>query len=125
MRPPTTRSARGWWSAPASLTSMQSARAAVLRRGVLVPALFVIASLALFVLFGVPYQRDVLAVWLLIGLLCFSLSDVRGWARGVVLEWLPFIAILIAYDALRGSAAHTFGVHYLPQIDVDKALFGG
>jgi hypothetical protein len=91
----------------------------------LVPALFACASLALFVTFGVPYQRDLLAVWLLLGLLCFSLSDVRGWARGVVLEWLPFIAILIAYDALRGSAAHTFGVHYLPQLDVDKALAGG
>jgi PAP2 superfamily len=66
-----------------------------------------------------------LAVWLLLGLLCFSLADIRGWARGVVLEWLPFIAVLIAYDALRGSAAHTFGVHYLPQMDIDKALFGG
>jgi hypothetical protein len=100
-------------------------RSAAMRRTVVVPALFICASLALFVLVGVPYQRDLLAVWLLLGLLCFSLSDVRGWARGVVLEWLPFIAILIAYDALRGSAAHTFGVHYLPQIDVDNALFGG
>jgi membrane-associated phospholipid phosphatase len=26
---------------------------------------------------------------------------------------------------LRGSAAHLFGVHYLPQLDVDKTLFGG
>jgi hypothetical protein len=95
------------------------------RRTVVVPTLFICASVALFMLVGVPYQRDLLAVWLLAGLLCFSLSDVRGWARGVVLEWLPFIAVLIAYDALRGSAAHTFGVHYLPQIDVDKALFGG
>ena len=42
-----------------------------------------------------------------------------------MLEWLPFIAILIAYDSLRGSAAHTFGVHYLPQLQVDKAIFGG
>ncbi len=115
MRRPTTRSARGW----------SSQRISLLRRGVVAPALFACGSLALFVLVGVPYQRDVLAVWLLLGLLCFSLSDVRGWARGVVLEWLPFIAILIAYDSLRGSAAHTFGVHYLPQIDVDKALFGG
>src|SRR5437588_6259306 len=116
---------REWWSAPASLGVVHTAPAAVLRRGVLVPALFICASLALFVLFGVPYQRDLLAAWLLVGLLCFSLSDIRGWARGVVLEWLPFIAILIAYDSLRGTAGHTFGVHYLPQIDVDKALFGG
>jgi hypothetical protein len=77
------------------------------------------------VLIGVPYQRDLLAIWLLLGLLCFSLSDIRAWARGVVLEWLPFIGLLIAYDSLRGSAGHVFGVHYLPQIDVDRWLFGG
>src|SRR5581483_2018176 len=52
-------------------------------------------------------------------------SDLRGYARGVVLEWLPFIALLIAYDSLRGSAGHLFGVHYLPQLQVDQALFGG
>ncbi len=95
------------------------------RRTVLVPCLFAAASLVVFVLFGVPIQRDLLAVWLLLGLLCFSLSDLRGYARGVVLEWLPFIGLLIAYDSLRGSAAHLFGVHYLPQIQADQALFGG
>jgi hypothetical protein len=67
----------------------------------------------------------VLAVWLLLGLLCFSLSDLRGYARGVVLEWLPFIGLLIAYDSLRGSAKGLFGVvHFLPQLQVDQALFG-
>ena len=60
-----------------------------------------------------------------LGLLCFSMSDLRGFGRGVLLEWLPFIAILIAYDSLRGSAAHTFGVHYLPQLQVDRWFFGG
>ncbi len=78
----------------------------------------------LVALLGVPYQRDILAVWVLLGLLCFSLSDLRGYARGVVLEWLPFIAILIAYDSLRGSAGHLFAVHYLPQLQADTALFG-
>ena len=95
------------------------------RRTVVAPAIFIIASLAIFVLLGIPYQRDLLAIWLLVGLLCFSLTDIRGWARGVVLEWLPFIGLLIAYDSLRGTAAHLFGVHYLPQLQVDKALFGG
>ncbi len=97
----------------------------LLRRTVIVPTLFVIASLAVFVLLGVPIDRDLLAVWLLLGLLCFSLSDLRAYARGVVLEWLPFIALLIAYDSLRGGASHLFAVHYLPQIQADQALFGG
>jgi hypothetical protein len=95
------------------------------RRTVIVPAVYVCLSLAVFALFGVPIQRDVLAIWLLLGLLCFSLSDIRGYARGVVLEWLPFIGLLIAYDSLRGSAGHLFAVHYLPQIQADQALFGG
>ena len=47
---------------------------------------------------------DVLAIWLLAGLLCFSLTDLQGYFRGVILDWLPFMAILIAYDSLRGSA---------------------
>ena len=97
----------------------------LLRRNVIGPAVYLAASAVLVVVVGVPYQRDILAVWLLLGLLCFSLSDIRGYASGMVLEWLPFIAILIAYDSLRGSAGHVFGVHYLPQLQVDQALFGG
>src|SRR5438067_10389229 len=124
MRAPTTPSAPGWSSARTSV--LRHTLLAPLRgRNVLVPTAYGLASMAVFVMVGVPYQRDLLAIWLLLGLLCFSLSDVRGWARGVILEWLPFIGLLIAYDSLRGSAGHVFGVHYLPQIDVDRSLFGG
>src|SRR5438270_440184 len=92
---------------------------------VIAPVSYLAATAALIALLGVPYQRDVLAIWLLVGLLCFSVSDLRGYGRGLVLEWLPFIAILIAYDSLRGSAGHLFAVHYLPQLQVDTTLFGG
>jgi PAP2 superfamily len=95
------------------------------RRNVIGPAAYIAATVVLVAVVGVPYQRDILAVWVLLGLLCFSLSDIRSYARGIVLEWLPFIAILIAYDSLRGSAGHLFGVHYLPQLQFDQALFGG
>ncbi len=95
------------------------------QRTVVVPALYVVATVALVAMLGVPYQRDILAVWLVLGLLCFSLSDLRGSVRGLVLEWLPFIAILIAYDSLRGTAGRIFGVHYLPQLQADRWLFGG
>ncbi len=114
MRPPTTRSGRAWFSARDSV-----------RAKILIPAAYGCASLAAFIFLGVPIQRDVLAIWLLLGLLCFSLSDLRGYARGVVLEWLPFIGLLVAYDSLRGSAGHLFAVHFLPQIQADQALFGG
>jgi membrane-associated phospholipid phosphatase len=96
-----------------------------LRRAVILPCLYLAASVALVGVVGIPYQRDILAVWLLLGLLCFSATDLPGYVRGLVLEWLPFVAILIAYDSLRGSAGHLFAVHYLPQLQVDTALFGG
>jgi membrane-associated phospholipid phosphatase len=97
----------------------------LLRTTLIVPAVFVLGSAVLVVVLGIPYQRDLVAAWVLLGLLCFSLSDLRGYARGVLLEWLPFIAILIAYDSLRGTAGRLFGVHYLPQLQFDRALFGG
>src|SRR5947209_11527165 len=92
---------------------------------VIAPVSYLAATAALIALLGVPYQRDVLAIWLLVGLLCFSLSDLRGYARGVVLDWLPFIGILVAYDSLRGTAGRLSAVHYLPQLQVDRWLFGG
>jgi membrane-associated phospholipid phosphatase len=97
----------------------------LLRREIIAPAAFFAGSLAFFAVVGIPYQRDLIAVWLLLGLLCFSLSDLRGYGRSVVLEWLPFLAILIAYDSLRGGAGHLFAPHFLPQLQADNALFGG
>jgi PAP2 superfamily len=95
------------------------------RPTVVAPVLYLLATAALVVLLGVPYQRDILAVWLMLGLLCFSMSDLRGNARRLVLEWLPFIALLIAYDSLRGTAGRLASVHYLPQLQADRWLFGG
>jgi membrane-associated phospholipid phosphatase len=92
---------------------------------ILVPALYVAATVALFAALGIPYQRDILTLWVMLGLLCFSLADLRGSVRGIVIELLPFVAILIAYDSLRGTAGRLFAVHYLPQLDVDRWLFGG
>ena len=39
---------------------------------------------------GLPLSRDRLLMWILLGLLAFSLTNVRGWLRSVVLEWIPF-----------------------------------
>jgi len=46
---------------------------------------------------GLPLTRDWIAAWIVLGLLAFSLGDLRGWFRGVVLEWLPFFGILACY----------------------------
>jgi membrane-associated phospholipid phosphatase len=92
---------------------------------VLGPLAFAGASGAFFITVGVPQQRDVLAAWLLIGMLAFSLTDVRGYVRGILRDWLPFLAVLLAYDSLRGTAKGFMGVHYLPQLRVDEWMFGG
>ncbi|HEU4803787.1 MAG TPA: phosphatase PAP2 family protein [Solirubrobacterales bacterium] len=88
---------------------------------------YVIATIVLFSFTGVLLARETIFLWLLVGLLTVSLTDVRGFARGVIFDWLPFYLILVGYDFLRGfvGANPLFPPHYLPQIDADKFLFGG
>ena len=75
---------------------------------------------------GLPLSRDRLLMWILLGLLAVSVTNVRGWIRSVVLEWLPFAVILWAYDLLRGQAdGLLFSTHVYPQIHAEKFLFGG
>ena len=74
---------------------------------------------------GVPVARDRLLMWIVLGLLAVSTTNVGGWLRSVVLEWLPFALVLWAYDLLRGSADELFAAHYTPQIEADRLLFGG
>jgi hypothetical protein len=65
-------------------------------------------------------------MWILLGLLAFSLTNVRGWVQSVVLEWLPFALILWAYDLLRGQAdGLLFQAHILPQLRADEILGAG
>src|SRR5919204_5038829 len=75
---------------------------------------------------GLPLSRDRLLMWILLGLLAVSVTNVRGWLRSVVLEWLPFAVILWVYDLLRGQAdGLLFSTHVRPQIDAEEVLFGG
>jgi PAP2 superfamily len=75
---------------------------------------------------GVPVARERLLLWILLGLLALSITNLGGWMRGVLLEWLPFALVLAAYDLLRGRADELlFAAWYTPQIDADRLLFGG
>jgi membrane-associated phospholipid phosphatase len=73
---------------------------------------------------GLPTSRDALIFWVLLGLLAASLTDVRRWCRGLVVDWLPFAAVLFSYDLLRGYADRLFTPHVLPQLRADELLFG-
>jgi membrane-associated phospholipid phosphatase len=88
-------------------------------------AAFLAASVALVATQGLILSRDWLFAWLLVGLLAISLADPIRWARGVAVDWLPLMAVLLCYDLSRpvrewiGIAPHTY-----PQLDADRALFG-
>jgi len=98
-----------------------------MRRLLLGATLLYVGATALAVaLFGhLLLSRDVVFVWLMGGLLILSLNNPRRWVRGMVVDWLPFIVFLFAYDYARSIADTTgIGAHYHPQIDIDRFLFG-
>jgi hypothetical protein len=74
---------------------------------------------------GIPAARERLLLWIVLGLLALSVTRVRGWARGVLVEWLPFALVLWAYDLLRGRAdGLLFDAYVRPQLEADRLLFG-
>src|SRR4051794_37942740 len=89
-------------------------------------AAFAGASVALVAAQGLILSRDWLFAWLLLGLLAASLADPKRWVRGVVVDWLPLMIVLLCYDLSRpvqewlGTTSHVF-----PQIDLDRWAFGG
>ena len=74
----------------------------------------------------VVLMRDWLWVWILGFLLAISLTDLRRYARGVLVDWLPFVGIIVGYDLLRGMADPSVEqAHYVQQLDAERFLFGG
>jgi hypothetical protein len=90
------------------------------------PAAYGVVLTVLVMSGGMPLSRGRLFICILLGLLAFSLTNVRGWVRGVVLEWLPFALILSAYDLLRSHAdTLLFSAHIRPQLRAEEILFFG
>jgi len=47
-------------------------------------------------------------------------------AGAFLYDWIPFVILLFAYDAMRGIADDIGGrIHYLELIEAEKAIFGG
>src|ERR687886_1109063 len=97
------------------------------RRPLLIAAgLYVVATAVAVALGGkLLLSRDVVFVWLMGGLLILSLNNPGRWVRGMIVDWLPFIVFLFAYDYAR-SVADTTGItpHLSPQLRVETFLFG-
>ena len=107
--------------APASLRRRSGPRAAT---AVLVAAYF--AALATLVLTsGVHISSDRYFLILLVPAIALGLT------RQYLRDWVPFIALMIAYEFARGGAEWLNadilgrGPFYAPMIDVDRALFFG
>jgi|tagenome__1003787_1003787.scaffolds.fasta_scaffold20679983_2 membrane-associated phospholipid phosphatase len=107
-----------------SATSSDDARRA--RRLTLAgAAAFTAASVALVAAKGLILSRDWLFAWLLLGLLAVSLADPKRWVRGVVVDWLPLMIVLLCYDLSRPVQEWLgTGPHVFPQLDADRWLFG-
>jgi PAP2 superfamily len=88
-------------------------------------AAFAAASIALVAAKGLILSRDWLFAWLLVGLLAVSLADPKRWVRGVVVDWLPLMVVLLCYDLSR-PVREWIGTtpHVLPQLDADRWVFG-
>src|SRR6188508_1680588 len=89
------------------------------------PALYVAALSGYMWREGIPVGRERLLLWIVLGLLALSTTNLRGWFRSVLLEWLPLALVLAAYDLLRGQAdTLLFSAWYRPQLEADSFLFG-
>lgn len=92
---------------------------------VLAPAAYVVALGASIAAWGLPLARDQLFFWLGLGMVAFSVAAWRSWGR-LVLEWLPFLGLLVAYDYARGAVSvPSADAHILPQIRFDEWLGAG
>lgn len=84
------------------------------------------ALIVLVLTVGVPTDRGSLLLVILAGLAIPCLG--KGWRayRQVLLDWLPFTAVLVVYDVSRGLATWVgLPLHMSDIAAADRALFGG
>lgn len=89
------------------------------------PVIYVVALAIVIASWGLPIARDQLFFWLGLGMAAFSVGAWRSWG-GMLLEWLPFLGLLVAYDYLRGAVSVApERAHVAAQQAIDRALVGG
>jgi membrane-associated phospholipid phosphatase len=86
---------------------------------------YVVAFAGVTLAWGFPASRDRLLVWVILGLVVATLGRPDALSR-LIVDFLPVVVFLYAYDLLRGSADQfSSHVYVLPQLRVDEWLFGG
>ena len=61
------------------------------------PVAYVAALATVVASWGLPLARDQLFFWLGLGMAAFSVAAWRRWGA-MLLDWLPLLALLVAYD---------------------------
>jgi hypothetical protein len=88
--------------------------------------LYALVLVAWAYVYGIPVQRELVIAWTCGALACASIGRPPRRVVQLVLDWLPIVVILSAYDFTRGSADSLgIGVHAHPMIDVDRFVFFG
>ncbi len=107
-----------------SVADFQFGRWPLVRRCALV--LYFVALLLWSAHYGIPVQRELVILWTCGALACASLGRPVRQVRQLVLDWLPIVVVLWAYDLSRGAADSLgIGIHSHPMIDFDRFLFLG
>jgi hypothetical protein len=89
-------------------------------------ALYAVALLAFTLAYGVPVQRLLVIAWTCGALACASIGRPPREILRLVLDWLPLVLILMAYDYTRGIADSLgIGAHFTTMLDFDRFLFDG
>ncbi len=97
---------------------------AVVRRCALV--VYFVALIVWSARYGVPVQRELVIAWTCGALACNSIGRHPREILQIVIDWLPIVLVLCAYDLTRGVADSLgIGVHVHPMIDFDRFLFFG
>jgi PAP2 superfamily len=93
--------------------------------GFWVPVAYVVASAVMAFSLGVPTSKNLVFVWVAIGVAAFSVTDLRRRVSRFLIDWAPFIGVLFIYDRLRAIAdGLLFQARELPQLKAEALLFG-
>jgi hypothetical protein len=96
----------------------------VVRRCALV--LYAGALVAYTFTYGIPTQRELVVAWTCGALACASVGRHPRQILQLVLDWLPLVLILSAYDFTRGGADSLgIPVHFHLMVDFDRFVFFG
>jgi len=88
-------------------------------------ALYFVALILWSARYGIPVQRELVILWTCGALACVSIGRPPREIVQLVIDWLPIVAVLWAYDLTRGMADSLgSGVHVHAMVDVDRCVFG-